>query len=238
MTHDCRTLLSHSNIKKAGGGGGVGREGRGGGGGGPNVVGKERVKFYSRPVVPGNQSLVPVIKYAPDVSRSGDDFTADFLARRDSYDSVRRSVSKVASVSVQTLYRETETQTEPYTPSTAPVTHADTDQDLLALSSLTHGDGLPLHTEFDVERVRRLIRLQQEELQMEELENGERKEMRERILSERQELDWESREQAAAEMKNHRENALDGYIKVTAFIFRVITKLGQSHRKTKHCKNK
>ena len=54
----------------------------------PNVVGKERVKFYSRPVIPGstmfikifhfmmkyfagNQSLVPVIKYAPDVSRSG-----------------------------------------------------------------------------------------------------------------------------------------------------------------------
>ena len=187
--------------------------------GAPHVIGKERVKFYSRPVVPGNQSLVPVIKYAPDVSRSGDDFTADFLARRDSYDSVRRSVSKVASVSVQTLYRETETQTEPYTPSTAPVTHADTDQDLLALSSLTHGDGLPLHTEFDVERVRRLIRLQQEELQMEELENGERKEMRERILSERQELDWESREQAAAEMKNHRENALDGYIKVRARLY-------------------
>ena len=204
----------------------------------PNVVGKERVKFYSRPVVPGNQSLVPVIKYAPDVSRSGDDFTAEFLARRDSYESVRRSVSKVASVSVQTLYRETETQTEPFTPSTAPAAINDTDQDLLALSSLTHGDGLPLHTEFDMERVRRLIRLQQEELQMEELENGEKKEMRERILSERQELDWESREQAAAEMKNHRENALDGYIKVTAFIFRVITKLGKSHRKTKHCKNK
>ena len=205
-----------------------------------NVVGKERVKFYSRPVVPGNQSLVPVIKYAPDVSRSGDDFTADFLARRDSYDSVRRSVSQVASVSVQTLYRETETQTEPYTPSTAPAptTITDTDQDLLALSSLTHGDGLPLNTDFDVERVRRLIRLQQEELQMEEMQNGERKELRERILSERQELDWESREQAAAEMKNHRENALDGYIKVSTGLntFRVRAKLWQSYLKTKHCK--
>ena len=71
--------------------------------GAPSVVGKERVKFYSRPVLPGNQSLVPVIKYAPDVSRAGagDDFTAEFLARRDSYDTVRRSVSNVASVSVQ-----------------------------------------------------------------------------------------------------------------------------------------
>ena len=69
----------------------------------PHVIGKERVKFYSRPVLPGNQSLVPVIKYAPDVARAGagDDFTAEFLARRDSYDAVRRSVSNVASVSVQ-----------------------------------------------------------------------------------------------------------------------------------------
>ena len=71
----------------------------------------------------GNQSLVPVIKYAPDVSRAGDDFTAEFLARRDSYDAVRRSVSKVASVSVQTVYREMETQTEPFTPDIAQPGH-------------------------------------------------------------------------------------------------------------------
>ena len=71
----------------------------------PNVVGRERVRFYSRPVIPGNQSLVPVIKFAPDVSRAGDDFTAEFLARRDSYEAVKRSVSNVASVSVQvTIY--------------------------------------------------------------------------------------------------------------------------------------
>ena len=70
----------------------------------PNIVGKERVKFYSRPVIPGNQSLVPVIKYAPDVARAGDDFTAEFLARRDSYEAVKRSVSNVASVSVQVYH--------------------------------------------------------------------------------------------------------------------------------------
>ena len=179
-----------------------------------HVVGKERVKFYSRPVVPGNQCLVPVIKYAPDVSRAGDDFTAEFLARRDSLDTVRRSVCQVASVSVQTLYRETETQTEPYTPHPPSAASPDRDRDLLALSSLSHGHGLPLQTEFDAERVRRLVRLQQEELELEELHNGEKKERRDQILSERQELDWESRERNLAEMKNHRESALDGYIKV------------------------
>ena len=56
------------------------------------VTGKERVKYYSRPVLPGNQSTVPLIKYAPDVSQAQDDFTAEFLARRDSYSKVRRSV--------------------------------------------------------------------------------------------------------------------------------------------------
>ena len=173
------------------------------------VGGKERVKFYRRPLVPGNQRLVPVIKYAPDVSRAGDDFTAEFLARRDSLEEVRRSVSQVATVSVQTLYRETETQTEPYTPASP-----QPPGDLQALASLGHGHGLPVQTDFDVERVRRLVRLQQEELQLEELDTEERKERRDQILSERQELDWEGRERAATEMKNHREAALDGYIKV------------------------
>ena len=84
--------------------------------GAPNVIGKERVKFYSRPVLPGNQSLVPVIKYAPDVARAGagDDFTAEFLARRDSYDTVRRSVSNVATVSVQVTWGQGETSYRRY----------------------------------------------------------------------------------------------------------------------------
>ena len=58
-----------------------------------DVTGRERVKYYSRPVLPGNQSSVPLIKYAPDVSQVPDDFTAEFLARRDSYSKVRRYFS-------------------------------------------------------------------------------------------------------------------------------------------------
>ena len=168
--------------------------------GAPSVVGKERVKFYSRPVLPGNQSLVPVIKYAPDVSRAGagDDFTAEFLARRDSYDTVRRSVSNVASVSVQvwggegghraessslqTVYREMETQTEPFDPDLKEVStirdpefpEFDTEYrpDVLALASLKTGSGLPVETQFDVDRVKSLVRLQREEDRLERLEAG------------------------------------------------------------------
>ena len=81
------------------------------------VAGRERAKFYSRPVLPGNQGAVPVIKYAPDVSQVlrvvlqswitslvvqvQDDFTAEFLSRRDSGETVRRTAARVANVSVQ-----------------------------------------------------------------------------------------------------------------------------------------
>ena len=68
--------------------------------------GKEKVKYYKRPQIPGTQASVPIIRYllplqppghlctstryAPDVSHVPDDFTAEFLARRDSYSNVRR----------------------------------------------------------------------------------------------------------------------------------------------------
>ena len=89
--------------------------------------------------------------------------------------------------------------------------------EVLALSSLKHGSGLPVQTEFDVERVQGLVRLQQEEDQVRRLEPGdqERQETVARILGERQELEWRARQERTADTRGHRETALDGYIKVS-----------------------
>ena len=51
---------------------------------------REKVKYYRRPAVPGGQASVPAIRYAPDVNHVPDDFTSDFLARRESCADVRR----------------------------------------------------------------------------------------------------------------------------------------------------
>ena len=119
------------------------------------------------------------------------------------------------------MYRETETQTEPYTPGIAdhdrkefPDVDTDYRPDVLALSSLKYGSGLPPETEFDVERVQSLVRLQQEEQRIEHLESKEKEVRRQEVLNERQELEWRARQEKVADSKGHRESALDGYIKV------------------------
>ena len=94
--------------------------------------------------------------------------------------------------------------------------------EVLALSSLKHGSGLPVETEFDVERVKSLVRLQQQEDQVtRRLEPGDkqRQETVARILGERQELEWRARQERTDEVRGHRETALDGYIKVTFGMF-------------------
>ena len=85
----------------------------------------------------------------------------------------------------------------------------------MALSSLRAGGGLPVETEAEVSRVRRLVALQQEEDRARRLEPGqERREAQEKVLGDRQELEWQAREDRVASTRGHRETALDGYIKV------------------------
>ena len=89
---------------------------------------------------------------------------------------------------------------------------------MLALSSLRAVAGLPVETEAEVSRVRRLVALQQEEDRARRLEPGqERREAQEKVLGDRQELEWQAREDRVASTRRHRETALDGYIKVAGY---------------------
>ena len=67
--------------------------------------------------------------------------------------------------------------------------------DVLALASLKTGSGLPVETQFDVDRVKSLVRLQREEDRLDRLKVGDkaREEGRGRVLGERQQLEWRAR---------------------------------------------
>ena len=127
---------------------------------------------------------------------------------------------------LQTVYREIETQTEPFDPDLKEVSSSHRDggfpefdteyrPDVLALASLKTGSGLPVETQFDVDRVKSLVRLQREEDRLDKLEVGDkaREDGRGRVLGERQQLEWRAREEKMADTRGHRETALDGYIK-------------------------
>ena len=102
------------------------------------------------------------------------------------------------------MYRETETQTDPASP--APASAPGTDPPaVLALANLRAGAGLPVTSEAGAERVRDLVRLKQEEDQGRD---------RAVVIEERERLEWRARQQEQQELDSHREQQLDGYIKV------------------------
>ena len=117
----------------------------------------------------------------------------------------------LTSVAVQTAFRESESQTEPFTPDG--YLPDDKTPDILALSSLKHERGIPVESDFDIERIRGLRDLHHEEQSL-PAQGEKRKEKQEKIFSERQRLDWEARQQGMQEVQDHRETQLDGYIKV------------------------
>ena len=60
------------------------------------------------------------------------------------------------------------------------------------------------------------MRLQQEEDRIQKLDPGdkERTDQRQKVLSDKQELEWRARQEKVSDTRGHRETALDGYIKV------------------------
>ena len=117
----------------------------------------------------------------------------------------------LTSVAVQTAFRDSECQTQPFTPEGF-ITEGK-QPEVLALSSLKYEKGLPVQSDFDVERVRGLRQLHHEEQQLPS-HGPKRKEKHEAILTEKQRLEWEARQQDVQDAQDHREVQLDGYIKV------------------------
>ena len=117
----------------------------------------------------------------------------------------------MTSVAVQTAFRESESQTEPFTPEG--FVPDDKIPDVLALSSLNSQRGIPVQSDFDIERVRELRDLHHAEQRL-PAQGEKRKEKQEKIFSERQRLEWEARQQNTQGVQDHRETELDGYIKV------------------------
>ena len=118
----------------------------------------------------------------------------------------------LTSVAVQTAFRDSECQTQPFTPDGF-IPEGKT-PDVLALQSLKHERGLPVESDFDIERVRGLRNLYHEEQGL-PAQGEKRKEKQENIFTEKQRLEWEARQQDMQGVQDHREVQLDGYIKVT-----------------------
>lgn len=111
------------------------------------VSGSERFKYFKRPIMPRVSAIPPQILLAP-VSATDNNPLIPVEKIDD---------STVKDVGVQTMYRESEAQTVPYTPEF--IVPSGQEPELLLLKNLTYDNGLPLgKTEIEMIEYARLKR--------------------------------------------------------------------------------
>lgn len=100
------------------------------------VSGAERTKFFKRPVLPHLQAEPPEVVLSPVAAPST-------VKKRQLHDDETSSTTR--SVGIQTMYRDSDAQTDPYTPDyTVKKTSASNETpEILSLLHLRHNKGLP-----------------------------------------------------------------------------------------------
>ncbi|XP_055072320.2 cilia- and flagella-associated protein 91 isoform X1 [Misgurnus anguillicaudatus] len=158
-----------------------------------DVTGADRWKFFRRPMIPFAQQIPPNVVFALPKS--------DLFSSPDGEEKCTRTPFQ-RSVGVQTDYRESETQTDPYTPDyvlrpgTAP-------PELLTLATLTWGRGLPAGLA-EVEMIERARMKRAWEKTLPPLDDLTQLEKRRRMMEEMERKEWAYREHEIEKMQEAR----------------------------------
>ncbi|KAJ3035765.1 Cilia- and flagella-associated protein 91, partial [Rhizophlyctis rosea] len=161
------------------------------GSGNADVAGVDRYKFFRRPVVPYVPSLGGQVVYArraaPVVVRARE---------------VKVEEGGVRTVAVQTMYRESSAQTDPYSPPyTLPSTTSP--PELLALATLSYGAGLPAGLA-ELEMIERARAKRAWEASLPKVVDQESFERRLRMMEEMELKEWREREDEIRRLQDHR----------------------------------
>ncbi|XP_063726301.1 cilia- and flagella-associated protein 91-like isoform X2 [Symsagittifera roscoffensis] len=148
-----------------------------------DVGGAERAKFFRRPIIPFMQAVPPEVLLATT--------TVDPLAPPE-LQVPRPPTPLKRTVAVQTIYRDGEAQTDPYSPEY--VIRPGSAPELLTLATLSYDHGLPAGLA-EVEMIERARAKRQWEAQLPQL-HGDEKELdkRQRMMDEMERAEWQLRE--------------------------------------------
>ncbi|XP_066497260.1 cilia- and flagella-associated protein 91 isoform X2 [Hoplias malabaricus] len=158
-----------------------------------DVSGVDRWKFFKRPLIPFSQQIPPDVVFAlpkagpVSVQKSDDDWPGSSSQR---------------TVGVQTDYRDSEAQTDPYSPEyilrpgTAP-------PELLTLATFTWGRGLPAGLE-EVEMIERARKKRAWESTLPPLNDLTQLEKRKKMMDEMERKEWAFREQEIERLQETR----------------------------------
>ncbi|XP_041437321.1 cilia- and flagella-associated protein 91 isoform X2 [Xenopus laevis] len=152
------------------------------------VSGRDRYKYFERPLVPFVQQVPPNVLLA--ISR------ADLSPAPD-----RPATPLVRTVAIQTDYRDSEAQTDPYSPEY--VACSGSVPELLTLANLTWGRGLPAGLA-EVEMIERAREKRAWEATLPPLSDVSQLEKRRKMLDEQERKEWAFREKEIEKLQEAR----------------------------------
>eukprot|EP00731_Ephydatia_muelleri_P012277 Em0006g1171a len=159
------------------------------------VEGKDRPKFFRRPVIPFLPQLPPNVLLAPT--------SVDPLVppTTENGGSGEATVPATRSVFVQTDYRDSDVQTDPYSPEY--VVRPGSQPELLTLATLCYKQGLPAGLA-EVEMIERAREKRAWEATLPPLSDTSQLEKRRRMMEEQERKEWAFREQEIEELQQER----------------------------------
>lgn len=152
-----------------------------------NVTGQNRALFFRRPIIPFMQGMPPDVVLAttrPEAYIAGGLFGQDGQQRPET--------PAVRSVACQTVFRDGETQTDPYTPEY--VVRPGEQPEVLTLATLSWKRGLPAGLA-EVEMIERARFKRQWEASLPPLNDVSQLERRQRMMEEMERYEWAQREE-------------------------------------------
>ncbi|KAG8468078.1 hypothetical protein KFE25_007130 [Diacronema lutheri] len=155
-----------------------------------NVTGPHRFKYFKRPIIPFLNAMPPEIVFAQ--TRAGQEPLRP-------PEQVAEPIAK--EMATQSDYRESEQQTDPFTPDYFVKPGAE--PELLALSSLAHGAGLPASLR-EVNMIERARQKRVFEGSMPPMTDESSLELRRTMMSEQELREWRVREDEIHEMQDER----------------------------------
>ncbi|XP_071806204.1 cilia- and flagella-associated protein 91-like isoform X2 [Asterias amurensis] len=147
------------------------------------VGGQDRYKFFRRPIIPFLQQVPPeVVLHTSKL---------DPFGQQEQVMIERSPTPLTRTVEIQTDYRESETQTDPYTPEY--VVRPGSQPELLTLATLSFGHGLPAGLA-EVEMIERARAKRAWEATLPSLNDVSQLEKRKRMMDEMERKEWALRE--------------------------------------------
>ena len=180
------------------------------------VSGPDRYKYFKRPLVPYHPTIVSHLIYQKKGGgRQGGGRRINSAGTKNPVDEkFTLNGGGPVNVSVQTLYRESEAQTDPYSPEFYLAAGVDPDSppEILALSALSFGQGLPASVvELDMIERARAKRVWEQSLP--EVVDEESFQRRLRMMEEMELIEWKERENEIERLQEARLEILTNVIK-------------------------